>query len=251
MTAANVHDQVWGTLAQGKKKTKPKERKPTIEEIMKDMQGNTPEAREWAKRAMIDHYLDEYVAGHHEEERRIAAQRMAHKELERQQMLTAWLSPLVEEEERAKDMKETLANLLTLDLKSHMRATAANLGRKHEERAIQWSACCAAQQITRAERYLSDNKRPLKAGRAQGYRIKVIGKENTYREACAREKKGASTDPGRTPQRSHATAIPTMRGEACKRRHALQQDKDLTQWEVTVTQIDQEDTDQWCVAGNR
>ena len=169
-------------------------------------------------------------------------------------MLTSWLSPLVVEEERAKEMKETLANLLTFDLKSHMRATAANLWRKHEERAIQCSARSAAQQIMRAERYLSDHKRTLKAGRAQGYRTKVIEKENNYREAQEKHGQERRKELQRTQVVHHSETMRQqclrMRGEACKRRHALQQDEDLTQWEVTITQIDQEDTDQWCVAGN-
>ena len=42
-----------------------------------------------------------------------------------------------------------------------------------------------------------------------------------------------------------------VRKENCWRRYASRHEDDPTQWEVTITQLDPEDTDQWCVVGNR
>ena len=65
----------------------------------------------------------------------MAAQRTARRERERQQMVAAWAGPLVEEEKRTKDMKETLATRLIIDLRNHMRKEAAQLRRRHVEQA--------------------------------------------------------------------------------------------------------------------
>ena len=82
----------------------------------------------------------------------------------------------------------------------------------------------------------------------------MIEKENKYRKAQERHEQERRKELQRIQVVHHSKAMQQqylrVRGEACKRRHALQQGEDLTQWEVTITQIDQEDTDQWCVAGN-
>ena len=97
---------------------------------------------------------------------------------------------------------------------------------------------------------LSDHKRTLRAGKAQRYRIKVIEKENKYRKAQERHEQGRRKELQRIQAAHHSKAMRQqylrVRAEACRRRHAPKHDEDQTQWEVTITQIDHEDTDQ-CV----
>ena len=68
MMAANVYDQVRGTLRTGMQKKNTPEPIPAMADLLKEIQQGTEEAGAWATKAMINHYPDQSVALYRERE---------------------------------------------------------------------------------------------------------------------------------------------------------------------------------------
>ena len=68
MTAANLYDQVRGTLHLTLQKKKAPEPIPSMADLIKEIQQGTGEVRAWATKAMISHYPDRFVILYKERE---------------------------------------------------------------------------------------------------------------------------------------------------------------------------------------
>ena len=145
MTAKNVYDQVRGTVKATQPKQKQLEGKPTIGDILKDLENGTREAKAWATKAMIQHYPDEYVRIHkkRESEARVAdATRTASRRWEE---WTRTMDAALQDHERRVEAEGTLMTVMAAEQIQKARRAATSKAAHMIARRIDAGWACEAE----------------------------------------------------------------------------------------------------------
>ena len=126
-------------------------------DLVREIQEGNKEARMWATRAMIEHYPDQYVALHKEEEQREIKTRKRELDLERATMIQAWKAPLDREAERTREIQEAFGSLSILDLKNQISQEKRRAEKRRVAHRLQETAGAIAKKMLIAERYLKNH----------------------------------------------------------------------------------------------
>jgi hypothetical protein len=235
------------------RKTKTPEPAPAMADLMKEIQEGNEEASMWATRAMIEHYPDQYVALHKEQELRAKERDERERGQQREARIREWKEPLDKEMDKMMLMCEALGSLTIIDLKNRITKENRETERRRAQQRLHESAGAIARMTIIAERYLKDHKKNIDKATRSLKRLHMTTKEKRNRATLAAKEERERGDLLQRSERQRSIAQwetkVRLRSKEVRTRHDMRPE-DTTQWEVPVTQMEDDDTEQWCVIGN-
>jgi TPR repeat protein len=239
MTAKNVYDQVRGTVNATRPKQKQPEATPTIDDIRKDLENGTHEAKAWATKAMIQHYPEEYVRIHKEREREAQAENAARTAVSKWDEWTRTMDAALRHHEREVEVQGTLLVTMAAEQLSRARRNTTNEAARMIAQRINAGWACETE-IKRMRRECRNQARALGLKQAeQQSRLKI-----QQTEAQRRTKLDMLAE----RDREHAQGRLMIRRRSEYMEGRTHPETDTTEWEVPMDP-DTTATSEWWVAG--
>ena len=168
-------------------------------------------------------------------------------------MALEWKEPLDKEMEKTRMRREAFGRLTILDLKNRIPKENRETERKRAQQRLHESAGAMAKKTMTAGKYLKDHKKNIDKATRSLKRLHMTTREKRNRATLTAKEEREIGDLLQRSERQRSIAQweknVRLRSKEVRTRHDMRPE-DTTQWEVPVTQMEDDDTEQWCVIGN-
>ena len=239
MTAKNVYDQVRGIVKATQPKQKQLETKPTIDDIRKDLENGTREAKAWATKAMIQHYPEEYVRIHRKREREAQAEDATRTAMSKWDEWTRTMDSALQHHEIVVEVQGTLLIAMTAEHLSKARRTATNEAAHMIAQRINAGWACETE-IRRIRKECRDQ--------AKAIGLKQAEQEDRLRIQQVQAQRRTKLDTLAEQNRKHAQGRLMIRRRSEHMERRTHPETSTTEWEVPMDP-NTTATSEWWVAG--